>query len=184
MTTANALNPAISPNSPPKRFSLSLSVEKWRDLASELRAMEHAPHSAAVPIEKQIERDRAGEQLATYVGCVVTDSREQPGDHPLTSALPLLRATAKYLLTACDRRRRRALGAAWQARHTGQADDAARLLDEARLWDTLMRDLSSQHGVVHPLSEMVTPLSISDAELGLLGLPVDTLLNGQDLLAQ
>lgn len=178
------MSSANLPNSLPKRFLLSLSVGQWRRLAAELQSMEHAPHSHAVPVEKQIERDRAGEQLAAHVTYVVGGSRDQTDEQQIQSALPLLRSTAKYLLTACDRLRRAALRQAWQLKGVAGSEAALRLLAEARLWDGLMREISDKHGVVHPLNEMVAPLPISDAELGQLGLPVETLLNGHDLLAQ
>lgn len=161
----------------------------------------------AVPVEKQLERARAGEQLLIFVRCLVEESlppapvktaeegeaapAEQasatpavPLDSVLRRDVPLLRSTAKYLLTACDRMRRGALNDAWRRlRQEGASATVQGSLDEARLWDRTMRDVSHQHGVLHPLTEMVAPLPLGEAELAQLGLPCEQLLNGEDLLA-
>lgn len=160
--------------------------------------MEHAPHwptaAAAIPVEKQLERTRAGEQLSAYVRAVLDDSRARhdlgsdgPGDPELEAEIvrrevPLLRAAAKYLLTACDRLRRAAVREAWAYR-TVNPELAKGAIADARLWDKIMRELSSQLGVLHPLNELVTPLPIGEGELSELGLPYSQLLNGEDLLA-
>lgn len=164
--------------------------------------MEREPVRGAVPVEKQLERARAGEQLLIFVRCLVEESLPataavEPGAEPapppqlsvhedtvLRRDVPLLRATAKYLLTACDRLRRGALKEAWRGLRQGGASLAVQsALDEARLWDRNMREVSLQHGVLHPLSEMVAPLPLGEAELAQLGLPCEQLLNGEDLLA-
>lgn len=168
---------------------------------------EHAVHDVSGSVEKLIERTRAGQQLLIFVRCVVEEGRpakaadaaspelspELSPDHsppdlptePLRREVPLLRATAKYLLTACDRLRRAALHDAWQTlrRSTDGLSDVQMALEEAKLWDLTMRELSLQHGVVHPLSELVAPLPLGEAELAQLGIPCEQLLNGEDLLA-
>jgi hypothetical protein len=182
----------------PKRFSLSLTLRQWQRLLSELQAMErdHTVHGA-VPVEKQLERARAGEQLLVFVRCLVEEGqpppqpsaatqREEPDvghDGMLRRDVPLLRSTAKYLLTACDRLRRSALHDAWRRLRQDGSPAVQAPLDDARLWDRTMRDVSLQHGVLHPLSEMVAPLPLGEAELAQLGLPCELLLNGEDLLA-
>lgn len=199
-------------NVQPKRFLLSLTVARWQRLGAELAAMEHVPHASAIPVEKQLERDRAGEQIHAIVGAVLAEHRGSSEAQVVEISLPLGRATAKYLLTACDRLRRAALHAAWRAHaqaegtqvepsgplqvprgdgdgeHDLQAGRAepqslAAACSEALSWDRVMRSLSIQHGVVHPLPEMVTPLSLGDSDLAQIGAPVDTLLNGHDLLS-
>jgi hypothetical protein len=170
----------------PKRFSLSLTQERWVGLLEELQVMErdHGLRTSG-SVEKLFERARAGEQLLVFVRCVVEESRAQPGPmhEPLRRDVPLLRATAKYLLTACDRLRRAALHQAWRRQSSSPLTEVQAALDEAKLWDVTMRELSLQHGVVHPLSEMVEPLPLGEAELQQLGLPCEQLLNGEDLLA-
>lgn len=157
-----------------------------------------------VPVEKQLERARAGEQLLIFVRCLVEESlppapkdgeaaeaaqvvQAAPAvslDGVLRRDVPLLRSTAKYLLTACDRLRRGALNDAWRRlRQEGGSATVQGSLDEARLWDRTMREVSHQHGVLHPLTEMVSPLPLGEAELAQLGLPCEQLLNGEDLLA-
>jgi hypothetical protein len=161
---------------------LSLSVAQWRQLAAELQAIEQEPHKNAVPVEKQLERDRAGEQVQALVSAALAQARELSDEQSLAWTLPLVRTTAKFLLTACDRLRRSMLHKAWEVRaHTpGQPNQA---LEEVRKWDHTMRELSTQHGVIHPLGEMVEPLRLSESELATLGVPCESLLNGQDLLA-
>lgn len=175
---------------------------------------DHAVHDVSGSVEKILERTRAGEQLLIFVRCVVDEGRpaklvdgESPAPdadllpeltpslapvrildlsgEPLRREVPLLRATAKYLLTACDRMRRAALHDAWQTlRRSAEAlSDVQIALNEAKLWDLTMRELSLQHGVVHPLSDLVAPLPLGEAELQQLGLPCEQLLNGEDLLA-
>lgn len=196
-------------NAQPKRFPLSLTLDRWQRLGAELAAMEHIPHASAIPVEKQLERDRAGEQIQAIVASVLAEHRTSSDAQVVEISLPLGRTTAKYLLTACDRLRRSALHSAWRARKAqvepeplaaspaeGEREpgpagphpsDAARLsaaCSEALSWDRVMRALSMQHGVVHPLPEMVAPLTLGDSELAQIGAPVDILLNGEDLLAQ
>lgn len=166
----------------PKRFVLSLTVSQWRHLATELLAMEHAPHNPAVPVEKQLERDRAGEQLQMQISAALEQTRDLAEGQQMTFTLTLVRTTAKYLLTACDRLRRATLQQAWSTRSRAPAD-LPPILGEVRSWDVTMRELSTQHGVIHPLGEMVRPLSLSDTELVALGVPCESLLNGQDLLS-
>lgn len=164
---------------------------------------DHAVHDVSGSVEKIIERTRAGQHLLIFVRCVVEEARpakaedgaatELPSEpsplahhgEPLRRDVPLLRATAKYLLTACDRLRRAALHDAWQTlRRSGDGlTDVQMSLEEAKLWDLTMRELSLQHGVVHPLSELVAPLPLGEAELAQLGIPCEQLLNGEDLLA-
>lgn len=212
-------------NAQPKRFLLSLTLARWQRLGAELAAMEHVPHASAIPVEKQLERDRAGEQIAAIVAAVLDEHRGGSEAQVVEISLPLGRATAKYLLTACDRLRRAALHAAWRARSgpvpgpepsgaihappltavtaAGHEPDPVPLGDdghdvlparsdptslaaacsEALSWDRVMRSLSMQHGVVHPLPEMVSPLSLGDSDLAQIGAPVDMLLNGHDLLS-
>jgi hypothetical protein len=191
----------------PKRFSLSLSPKRWRRLLLELQSMErdHSVHDVSGSVEKILERSRAGQQLLIFVRCVVEEGRAgQPEDvetvelspalapklspdlgEALRREVPLLRATAKYLLTACDRLRRAALHDAWQTlrRSENALTEVQIALDEAKRWDLTMRELSLQHGVVHPLSELVAPLPLGEAELAQLGIPCEQLLNGEDLLA-
>jgi hypothetical protein len=171
-----------------RRFTLTLPVVQWRLLLHELQTMERE-HTvgATVPVEKVIERTRAGEQLLVWLRCQVDDierlSAGRPDSETHARELPLLRPAAKYLLTTCDRLRRSALRRAWQLVEQADAEMRAALLSEAKLWDSVMRDLLRQHGVQHPLSELVAPLPFSEGDLARLGLPCDQLLNGQDLLA-
>jgi hypothetical protein len=157
---------------------LSLSVQNWRLLSAELSAMEHVPHLAAVPVEKQLERDRAGEQLAVMVSGPVEQTLERGAAELIEEGLPLIRSTAKYLLTACDRLRRSALIAA----HAGSGDTRAAAQADAKMWDQLMRQLTAQHGTVHPFPEMVAPLPFGESDLAAVGFAPDALQNGQDLL--
>lgn len=153
---------------------------------------EHAV-SLSDPVEKLLERSRAAEQLMIFVQCVVQElpamgetravAMEAHTVEVVRRDVPLLRATAKYLLTACDRLRRAALQDAWRQLRQAPIETVKPVLDEARLWDATMRELSLQHGVVHPLSEMVTPLTLAETDLARLGLPWQELLNGEDLLA-
>jgi hypothetical protein len=181
----------------PKRFPLGLTLQRWRRLLAELLAMEsdHGVHGA-VPVEKQLERARAGEQLLVFIRCVVEESSSPiaEGELPDPSSpeerksiqrdVPLSRAVAKYLLTACDRLRRQSLKDAWQRLRAEQSKaEVESLLDEVRLWDQTMRETSRQSGVIHPLAEMVAPLALGESELAQLGVPPEQLLNGQDLLA-
>jgi hypothetical protein len=174
-------------------------------LLVELQAMErdHAMHDSSGTVEKLLERTRAGQQLLVFVQCVVEEHRPKdasageaspppPGSNehpsePLRRDVPLLRSTAKYLLTACDRLRRSSLHDAWQQlRSDAQSPRLVEVqlsLGEAKLWDLTMRELSLHHGVLHPLSELVEPLPLGEAELAQLGIPCEELLNGQDLLA-
>jgi hypothetical protein len=168
----------------------------------------HALNQGSAPVEKLLERTRAGEQLLIFVGCVIDEGRgdrapspsaaahedsirppeAQLGDKLVARELTLLRPAAKYLLTACDRLRRAALHDAWRGLQQAPAkpplpEDVQGALEEARLWDRTMRALSLQHGVLHPLSEMVERLPIGEAELLQLGFPCEQFLNGEDMLA-
>lgn len=150
-------------------------------------------HDVSGSIEKLLERSRAGEQLLIFVRCVVEEGSPQAAgstdgvaENPsefVRRDVPLLRPAAKYLLTACDRLRRAALHEAWRRQATQSLTDVQAALAEAKLWDATMRELSLQHGVLHPLSEMVAPLPLGESELAQLGLPCEQLLNGEDLLA-
>lgn len=174
---------SVSPqNAQPKRFVLSLTVSQWQRLATELLAMEHAPHNPTVPVEKQLERDRAGEQVQIQISSALEQTRNLADDQQVAFTLSLVRTTAKYLLTACDRMRRATLQQAWSTRCRAPAD-LPPILGEVRSWDVTMRELSTQHGVIHPLGEMVRPLHLSDTELVALGVPCESLLNGEDLLS-
>ncbi|MBL9008200.1 MAG: hypothetical protein JNJ46_28330 [Myxococcales bacterium] len=180
--------PAVSTATMSRRFTLTLPVGHWRHLLNELQTMERE-HSVygTVPVEKVIERTRAGEQLLVWLRCQVDDIERLSAGRPDTEThareLPLLRPAAKYLLTTCDRLRRAALCRAFQLLGDGDATRKSALLADAKLWDGLMRDLLRQHGVQHPLSELVAPLPFSEGDLARLGLPCEQLLNGQDLLA-
>lgn len=184
---------ASAPATLSRRFSLSLPLGQWRRLVDELQVMEsdHGVYGA-VPVEKQLERARAGEQLLIWMRCQLDDADQQsttpPASATLTREVPLLRPSAKYLLTTCDRLRRHALREAWSLynKAAGASDHVPgirSLLDEARRWDGVMRDLLHHHGVQHPLNEMVQSLPLGEADLARLGLPCDQLLNGHDLLA-
>lgn len=171
-----------------RRFTLNLPIAHWRRLLHELQVMERE-HSiyGRVPVEKLIERTRAGEQLLVWMRCQV-DDLERGVTSPSQSELlarevPLLRPAAKYLLTTCDRLRRSALQQAWALRGGGDLTAMQPYLTEARLWDSIMRDLLRHHGVQHPLTELVSPLPFSETDLAQLGLPPEQLLNGEDLLA-
>ncbi len=173
-----------------RRFTLTLPVAEWRHLLNELQLMERE-HTVrgTVPVEKVIERTRAGEQLLVWLRCQVDDierlSAGRPDAETHARELPLLRPAAKYLLTTCDRLRRAALRRAWQLTSEAAADTEglSSLLAQAKLWDGVMRDLLRQHGVQHPLTELVAPLPFSEGDLARLGLPCEQLLNGQDLLS-
>lgn len=164
----------------PKRFDFALPVAALRRLTEELLTMEHAPHQAPVPADKQIERDRAGEQLLTHLSALLADSRGQDETTPIRDSLPLLRTSAKYLLTAADRCRRSALLRAHQA--DGPHAQAAR--EEVAVWDQMMRRLSEQHGVSAPLRELVEAVPLTQAELQKLGLDKGALFNEDELLAR
>lgn len=185
----NAMSaPAVSTATMSRRFTLTLPVGQWRHLLNELQTMERE-HSVygTVPVEKVIERTRAGEQLLVWLRCQVDDIERLSAGRPDTEThareLPLLRPAAKYLLTTCDRLRRAALRRAFQLLGDGDATRKSALLSDAKLWDGVMRDLLRQHGVQHPLSELVAPLPFSEGDLARLGLPCEQLLNGEDLLA-
>jgi len=151
-------------------------------LAEELTAMEHVHHAAAMPVEKRLERGRAAEQVQAMVMAVIADaSGASPGERR-ESGLPLSRASAKYLLTAADRLRRMALKEAWGA-HGRDPVQLEAALGAAREWDDIMRALSSQFGVVHPFAEMVESLPLGEHEMQTLGVPYQSLHNGEDLLA-
>lgn len=185
---------ASAPATMSRRFTLTLPVADWRNLLNELQVMERE-HSVrgTVPVEKVIERTRAGEQLLVWMRCQVDDierlSAGRPDSETHARELPLLRPAAKYLLTTCDRMRRSALREAGrlQGESAGEsAGNGAALRDwvaQAKRWDGVMRDLLRQHGVQHPLTELVAPLPFSEGDLARLGLPCDQLLNGEDLLA-
>ena len=157
-------------------------VAQWHVLAAELLAMEQAPHAPTVPVEKQLERDRAGEQLQAQVSAALETTRDLGDDKVVQWSMALVRTTAKYLLTACDRLRRASLQTAFGVR-TQTPAELPKHLNLVRTWDQAMRDLSSQHGVIHPLAELVSPLRLSDADLETMGVAHDSLLNGEDLLA-
>ena len=169
-------------NAQPKRFTLSLTVAQWHLLATELLTMEQAPHQPTVPVEKQLERDRAGEQLQVQVTAALEQTRDLPESQTVPWTMALVRSTAKYLLTACDRLRRVTLQHAFGLRAQTPAELPPRLV-EIRAWDATMRELSHQHGVIHPLAEMVVPLRLSEADLEVLGVPCESLLHGETLLA-
>ncbi len=169
-------------NAQPKRFTLSLTVVQWQKLAAELLAMEQAPHHPTVPVEKQLERDRAGEQLQAQVTAALEQTRDKDDSQVVDWTMALVRTTAKYLLTACDRLRRTSLQQAFDLRTQNPAELPSQLAP-VRTWDHAMRELSTQHGVIHPLAELVAPLQLSDADLEALGVPHESLLNGEDLLA-
>ena len=122
------------------------------------------------------------EQVQAQVSAALEKTRELSDDHKVSWTLTLVRTTAKYLLTACDRLRRTALQQAWSIRALTPAE-LPPVLTEVRGWDVIMRELSTQHGVIHPLGEMVRPLRLNDMELVALGVPCETLLNGEDLLS-
>lgn len=179
---------ASAPSTMSRRFTLTLPIAHWRRLLHELQVMERE-HSVygRVPVEKLIERTRAGEQLLVWMRCQVDDlERVIEGRSPselLAREVPLLRPAAKYLLTTCDRLRRTALQLAWSQHSGGDPSALQPHLTDARLWDSIMRDLLRHHGVQHPLTEMVSPLPFSETDLAQLGLPPEQLLNGEDLLA-
>jgi hypothetical protein len=128
---------ASAPATLSKRFSLSLPIGQWRRLVDELQVMEsdHGVYGA-VPVEKQLERARAGEQLLVWMRCQIDDADRQGTLHSTSGAMtrevPLLRPSAKYLLTTCDRLRRAALREAW-ALHSKQAAAGA-IRSEAVGW--------------------------------------------------
>jgi hypothetical protein len=144
--------------------------------------MEHVHHAAAMPVEKRLERGRAAEQVQAMVMAVVGDSLGLPISERRESGLPLSRAAAKYLLTAADRQRRAALREAWGA-HGRDSAQVEATLQAAREWDDIMRALSTQFGVVHPFAEMVESLPLGENEMQKLGVPHQSLHNGEDLLA-
>jgi hypothetical protein len=168
----------------PKRFALTLTVGQLRQLEAELRAMEHVPHEGRVPAEKQIERDRAAEQLSTALAVLCQETQERDPTSTSIGSLPLLRATAKYLFTACDRCRRAALRVALHAMSRGQPEAREAAVRQVRNWDEMMRQLGEQHGVSSPLRELVEPVAASPVELAQLGLSRDRLVGGEELLAR
>lgn len=158
----------------PKRFPIALSVARLRRLLSALQALELSPHDQGqISVDKQLELDRAGEQLLTHVAMLVADTHSQDDATVLHDTLPLLRASAKVLLTAFDRCRDQALREAL-AVGPGAARDGLR--EEALRFDEMMRQLSAQHGVGKPLGG-ASPLGA--AELGELGLNADALYHDQ-----
>lgn len=144
--------------------------------------MEHVHHVAAMPVEKRLERGRAAEQVQAMVMAVLSDAASAEDSEKRESGLPLIRAAAKYLLTAADRLRRAALKEAWTA-HQRQPEQTQAALQAAREWDDIMRALSTQFGVVHPFAEMVESLSLGEHEMQQLGVSLQSLHNGEDLLA-
>lgn len=168
----------------PKRFTFSLSLTQLRQLNDELVAMEQHPHSGQISADKQLERDRAGEQLAAHVAALLEEHRAAEPGARVSDSLPLLRASAKYLLTACDRCRRAALRTALHALDSGQPDAQAAATVQARGWDELMRQLAEQHGVSSPLRELVEPVGATPDDLARIGLPREQLHGGEELLAR
>lgn len=146
--------------------------------------MEQHPHTAAVPADKLLERDRAGEQLATHVALLVAETREADPGAWLHDSLPLLRSTAKYLFTACDRCRRAALRLALRALAAGHPEAQSAATAQVIAWDHAMREISEQHGVTSPYRELVEPVEASPDDLALLGLSRDHLVAGEELLAR
>lgn len=146
--------------------------------------MEQHPHTTAMPADKLLERDRAGEQLATHVALLVSETREADPEARLDDSLPLLRSSAKYLLTACDRCRRAALRLALHALAAGHPEAQLAAAAQVRAWNELMRKISEQHGVASPYRELVEPVEASPHELALLGLHRDHLIAGEELLAR
>ncbi len=170
----------------PKRFPLSLTVAELRKLGEELQAMEHAPHEGRISADKQIEHDRAGEQVLSHLQGLVSDTRDRDEGERIEDSVPLLRASAKHLLTACDRCRRRALLTAKAL--AGGAGDGGKGLDgalaEVRTFDGVMRQLAVQHGVDSPLRELVVPVALSQAELDRIGLRREDLFDSGELFAR
>lgn len=173
----------------PKPIELTLTVAHLRQLADSLLGMEHAPHDRTerafsdVPADKIVELDRAGQQLAAYVACLIADTREKSPETPVRDSLPLLRFGAKYLYTACDRCRREALQAAREHQTAGNQAGASAALDAVHIWDQILRQLSTQHGVASPLRGLVAPLPLKLADLQALGLEPGSLMGGAELLA-
>ena len=94
----------------PKRLPIDINVAQLRRLHSALQTLELSPHDqAAMPADRQLELDRAGEQVLTHLSMLVADTKDQADDAPITDSVPLLRAAAKVLLTACERCRAAAL---------------------------------------------------------------------------
>ncbi|HMY60167.1 MAG TPA: hypothetical protein PK472_18015 [Pseudomonadota bacterium] len=161
---------------------MSLRVDRWRALAKELTAMEHVHHVAAMPVEKRLERGRAAEQVQAMVMAVLSEAAGAEDSERRVSGLPLVRAAAKYLLTAADRLRRASLLDAWSA-HEQKPEQTQAAIQAAREWDDIMRALSTQFGVVHPFAEMVESLALGEREMQTLGVSLQSLHNGEDLLA-
>lgn len=146
--------------------------------------MEHAPHQAPMSADKQLEWDRAGEQLATHLNLLVQDTRDQDEGTEVTDSLPLLRASAKYLLTACDRCRRVALRQALQDGAAPANPTTASAVSAVRSWDGWMRQIGTQHGVTSPLRGLVEPVPTRAQDLDRLGLSRGDLLNADELLGR
>lgn len=164
----------------PKRLPLRLTIAQLRRLSAALLQMEGAPHDGeagkghGLPPEKQLEWDRAGEQLIAHVSSLVQETRDQDPAAPLTDSVPLLRAGAKFLLTACDRCRREALQALLRGDEAGAA--------EVRGWDAVMREIGAQHGLTSPLRHLVPQIQASAADLARVGIAVDELFCGPEML--
>lgn len=132
----------------PKRFPIEITVAQLRRLLGALQALELSPHDqGGVPADRQLELDRAGEQLLTHVAMLVADTRDQAEDAPVKDSVPLLRAAAKVLLTACERCR----GAALREALAGEGAGRERWRAEALRFDQMMRGLAGQHGITSPL---------------------------------
>lgn len=132
----------------------------------------------AVPIEKQLERTRAGEALQILIRCIVDETSALTEHETITRELLLLRPAAKFLLTTCDRLRRHALDSLAEPTPA----DGAVVLAMVRVWDSVMRQILAQHGVQHPLNELVSPIRVAESELLRVGISCSDLLNGEDLL--
>lgn len=149
----------------PKRLPIDINVAQLRRLHSALQTLELSPHDqAAMPADRQLELDRAGEQVLTHLSMLVADTKDQADDAPITDSVPLLRAAAKVLLTACERCRAAALQ---QALASSDATRAA-WRAEAQRFDQIMRQLAAQHGITSPLGAISQSLSPEQlAQLGL-----------------
>ena len=77
---------ASAPATLSRRFSLSLPLGQWRRLVDELQVMEsdHGVYGA-VPVEKQLERARAGEQLLIWMRCQLDDADQQSTTPPASA---------------------------------------------------------------------------------------------------
>lgn len=144
--------------------------------------MEHAPHEGRISADKQIERDRAGEQLLAHLSVLVSETRDRDESARIEDSVPLLRASAKYLLTACDRCRRRALLSGKAALLSGDGERQRAARSEVHRFDELMRQVGAQHGFDSPLREMVEAVDISADELLGLGLAREDLFDSGSLL--